>query len=123
MGRVILESNLTTACHAILTHNKEEFIEAEKSQVDFDITKAVSIDTNQWCRSTPTALHEISTTDSQNRLTPIDGIDRHQCPIEEESMFDNAKSNELDTKESTHDQSVDRYTPCIDRHWIRTAPY
>ncbi|CAL9217585.1 unnamed protein product [Arabidopsis halleri] len=86
----ILEMALMTACHAVLTEHEDELVEVEERSANFVI----------------------------DHSTGTLSVDRHSSETEEESMYDEAES-----EESTPEISVDRHSPSVDRHWTRTTPY
>ncbi|KAG7636043.1 hypothetical protein ISN45_At02g005810 [Arabidopsis thaliana x Arabidopsis arenosa] len=114
-----------------------ELVKIEESD-DIAVAKAVSNDTNPWCRSPPSHIYETSGCDEvestkldidlQNRSIHIDsvdrhhlGVDRHEYQPEEVSTFDGAESTEIDRAGSIPDRSVDQHSPSVDRHWMQIA--
>ncbi|KAG7588645.1 putative transposase Ptta/En/Spm plant [Arabidopsis suecica] len=94
------ESNITTACHAILMEGEDEFVEIKENDVDFVVAEDHST------RSLSVDRHHL-------------GVDRHSSGIDEDSTFDGEESSMFDTNRSTPDSSVDRHSPSVDRHTTR----
>ncbi|KAG7578816.1 Retrotransposon gag domain [Arabidopsis thaliana x Arabidopsis arenosa] len=126
------ESKMETMLEQILEGQTKLTLDVQVAQT-FDAVKRqdgvlpgrVGYGRRARARSSRAGVERHSLVSLDTRPLPVenDGVVRHHQSLQEISTFDGELSTATVSPTSTPSTSVDRHSPSVDRHWVRTAPY